>query len=287
MTLPAAGEGAFSSDDASLEIDDRASSRVPFQRLSQSRVCAVLNCLTEATFFYRADDPDLFDYLRRHRGEFERFFEQFFAWDLYVDRKVARLFKRGRFNAALTPKQRNLFDLTRRDECIVFMLLLEFHEQELARQNIHYEHDENLNFLLSDFVEHVVRRYQQELEDLRPTDREIFANIQSLFRQLEKHRFICLLEKGTAASDEMLPAGQSEQVLYSFLPGIHCYDPGRLSQSVFRDLVASGRADADADADANAVAEDEEEDEDEDEEAARTEEDAENESDADSLEGYP
>src|SRR5690606_2107754 len=89
MTLPAAGEGAFSSDDASLEIDDRASSRVPFQRLSQSRVCAVLNCLTEATFFYRADDPDLFDYLRRHRGEFERFFEQFFAWDLYVDRKVA------------------------------------------------------------------------------------------------------------------------------------------------------------------------------------------------------
>ena len=210
-----------------------AAPRVYFGHLSRRRVRGVLNCLTESAFFYRDDDPDLFDYLRRHRAEFERFLGDHFDWDLHVDRKVARLYKREQFNKALTPKQRNIFDLTRRDECIHFMLLLEFYEMQLAAQNVHFEHDEDLNFVLADFVDHAVARYRKELGDGAPTDREILVHIQSLFRELEKHRFIRLLERADVDAAESVIAGQTEHLLYAFLPGIRCYDPSRLSRTVF------------------------------------------------------
>ncbi len=216
-----------------LDAPDEAPSKVPFEHLSQSRARAILNCLLESTFFYREDDQDLFDYLRRHRAQFERFFDTFFGWNLHVDRKCARLFKRRQYNPALTPKQRNLFDLTRRDECILFMLLLEFHESQLAALNVHYEHDEDLHFILADFVSHAVARFRKELEDTSPSDREIVSNIQSLFRRLEKHRFIRQVERGEVSTDEKLLGGQTEHILYAFLPGLHCYDPARLSSAVF------------------------------------------------------
>ncbi len=210
-----------------------SSPRVYFGHLSRRRVRGVLNCLTESTFFYREDDPDLFDYLRRHRAEFERFFGDHFGWDLHVDRKAARLYKRETVNKALTPKQRNLFDLTRRDECIHFMLLLEFYEMQLAAQNVHFEHDEDLNFVLADFVEHAVARYRKELGEAVPADREILGHIQSLFRELEKHRFIRLVERAEVGAEEAVIGGQTEHLLYAFLPGIRCYDPSRLGRSVF------------------------------------------------------
>lgn len=207
--------------------------RAPLEHLSRSRAQAVLNCLTESPFFYREDDPDLFEYLRRQRAEFARFFEESFGWDLHLDRKCARLFKPRQYNPALTPKQRHLFDLTRRDECLLFMLLLEFHEGELARLNVHHEHDEDLRFELADFVAFAVGRYRRELGDAGPGDRELFASVQSLFRELERHRFLEAVERAELAAGESLPAGQTERVLYAFRPGIRCYDPGRLSSSVF------------------------------------------------------
>ena len=218
---------------ATVSLPESSQSRGPFGHLSRRRVRGVLNCLTESTFFYREDDPDIFDYLRRHRTEFERFFDDYFGWDLHVDRKAARLFKRERYNKALTPKQRSLFDLTRRDECILFMLLLEFYEMQLAVQNVHFEHDEDLNFVLADFVEHAVTRYRRELGDAVPGDREILGYIQGLFRELEKHRFIHLLERDDIAGDEDVIGGQTEHLLYAFLPGIRCYDPSRLTSVIF------------------------------------------------------
>jgi hypothetical protein len=207
--------------------------RAPFSHLSRRRVRGVLNCLTESAFFYREDDPDLFDYLRRHRAEFERFFGDYFSWDLHVDRKVARLYRREQYNKALTPKQRSLFDLTRRDECILFMLLLEFYEMQLAAQNVHFEHDDDLNFVLADFVEHAVARYRKELGEGAPGDRELLNHIYGLFRELEKHRFLRLVERADIESAEEAIGGQTEHLLYAFLPGIRCYDPTRLSSAVF------------------------------------------------------
>lgn len=206
----------------------------PFDKLSGRRVRAVLGCLTESTFFYREDDRDLFDYLRKNRAEFERFLHQYLDWDLHVDRKCARLFKRSTCNPALTPKQRGLFDLTRREECIVFMLLLEFHEQQLAAQNIHYEHDEDLRFLLSDFVRHTIARFGAELGERCPSDREILGHVRSVFRTLEVHRFLRLVERGSTGDEEPLPPGQTEQELWDVLPGLHCYDPSALTRSIFQ-----------------------------------------------------
>ena len=220
--------------------DNGAARRTPFEHLSRSKVRGVLNHLTESTFFYRSDDADLFEYLRRQRAEFARFFEDHFGWELYVDRKCARLFKTKQHNRALTRKQRHLFDLTRRDECLLFMLLLEFHEHELARLNAHYEHDEDLLFELADFVAHAIERYGAELGERAPTDRELFASIQSLFRELERHRFIDEVERQDLSEDEALAAGQTARVLYAFLPGLRCYDPERLNESLFSQAFGTG-----------------------------------------------
>lgn len=198
----------------------------PFAHLSRGRVRSLLNCLTEATFFYRTDDPDLFDYLRRHRGEFERFFDESFGWALHVDRKCARLIKRVTHNGALSPKQRDLFDLTRREECILFMLLLEFHELELSAQNAHYEHDEDVRFVLSDFLAHARTRFRERLGEAAPGDRELLDHVRRLFEELTRHRFVRLCERG----DE---EGAPELLLYEALPGMHCYDPGALTTELF------------------------------------------------------
>ena len=62
-------------------------------RLKLERVRAVLNVLTESTFFYREDNPDLFFFLRKNRAAFEELIERYFGWRIYVDRHCARLLK--------------------------------------------------------------------------------------------------------------------------------------------------------------------------------------------------
>src|SRR2546425_6724196 len=99
-------------------------------RRGRERAGAVLNVLTESTFFYKEDDPDLFFFLRRNRAAFRELFENYFGWRFHLDRQCARLLKERQYNEALRPSQRALFDLRRRDECLLFALLLEFHEEE-------------------------------------------------------------------------------------------------------------------------------------------------------------
>lgn len=206
--------------------------RRPLSKISTRRSTEILNHLTESTFFYREDAPDLFDYLRRHQADYREFFEQFFGWGLHVDRKCARLFKRELYNTALRPKQRDLFALTRRDECLVFLLLLEFHELQMQAQNVLYEQDENLCFVLADFVRHAIGRYREELADACPPEREILDSVRSLFAELERHRFLRERERD--------PDGSEEQVLYEAMPGLHCYDPTVLASPIF--ARAYGRA---------------------------------------------
>jgi len=228
-------------DSPSIEAHDRR--HAMFEHLSRERVRAILNCLTESTFFYREDEPDLFQYLRRNRNEFARFFDQWFGWDLHVDRKGARLFKRNTHNSALTRKQRDLFDLTRREECILFMLLLEFHELQLGALNVHPEHDEDLCFEFADFIEHAFQRFKVELGDRCPSDRDLVASAQSLFRELERHRFIRCIERADVERGITLRGGQTERALYAFLPGIHYYDPNCLSSRVFDQAYAASTTD--------------------------------------------
>jgi hypothetical protein len=201
-------------------------------RRGRDRVRAVLNVLTESTFFYREDDPDLFFFLRRNQAAVRELFEAYFGWRLYVDRQCARLLKERQYNEALRPSQRALFDLRRRDECLLFALLLEFHEEESRRQGVTSDDDRHLRFLLADFIAFGIRRFREELGEATPPEARVFESARPLFEQLERHRFVRLVDKKQAEAGEDLPAGMAEHLLYELLPGIRCYDPSLAARSV-------------------------------------------------------
>ena len=211
-------------------------------RRGLERVRAVLNVLTESTFFYREDDPDLFFFLRRYQAGFREFLERYFGWRLYVDRHCARLLKEHQYNPAVRPSQRALFDLRRRDECLLFALLLEFHEEESQRQGVSASDDRPLRFLLADFVTFAIRRSCEELGDACPPDGRLFEATRPLFEQLERHRFVRLVDRKRAESGDELPAGMAEHLLYEFLPGIRCYDPSQAARSVIVSAYRSASA---------------------------------------------
>ncbi len=218
--------------------DERRSPEEPdsrelgLDRLKLERVRAVLNVLTESTFFYREDNPDLFFFLRKNRAAFEELIERYFGWRIYVDRHCARLLKERQYNEALRPTQRALFDLRRRDACLLFALLLEFYEEEGQRQGLTPDDDRNLRFLLADFMTVAMRRFREELGDATPPEGKIFEAARPLFEQLERHRFVRLVDRKQAEAGDELPAGMEEHLLYEFLPGIRCYDPSQAASSV-------------------------------------------------------
>jgi len=199
------------------------------EHLNSYHVRAVLNILTEAPFFYRTDDIDLFDYLRSHQDDFHQFFTHFFGWELYVDRRVARVIKPQEFNNALRPSQRDLFDLTRRDECTAFLLLVEFYEKMLRDLNASYDDENAVRFLLADFVQYGIDRFIEELGENVHADKIMLEACRRLFPKLVRYRFIAQIEKADAEADEQLPGGMREHVMYEFLPGIHCYRPDILT----------------------------------------------------------
>lgn len=214
-------------------VTEPAETREPgLDRLRLERVRAVLNVLTEATFFYREDNPDLFFFLRKNRAAFEELLERYFGWRLHVDRHCARLLKERQYNDALRPSQRALFDLRRRDACLLFALLLEFYEEEGQRQGLTPDDDRNLRFLLADFIAVAVRRFREELGEASPADVKIFEAARPLFEQLERHRFVRLVDRKLAEAGDELPAGMEEHLLYEFLPGIRCYDPSQAARSI-------------------------------------------------------
>ncbi len=202
------------------------------ERKGAERVRAALNVLTESTFFYREDDPDLFLFLVRNKSAFRQFVEHFFGWRLHVDRHVARLIKERQYNDRLRPSQRDLFDLRRRDECFLFALLLEFHEEETRRQNVSPDDDRRLRFLLADFVVFALRRFREEMGEACPPEQRIFEAVKPLFLQLDRHRFVRLVDRKSAEAGEELPAGMEEHALYEFLPGIRCYDASLAGREV-------------------------------------------------------
>jgi len=206
-----------------------------FDKLNGPRVTALLNVLGEAPFFYREDDVDLFQFLRRNKAEFTRFYDELFGWELIVDARTARVYKETWHNRALRPSQRDVFDLTRRDDCLAFLLLLEFHTRLLEQHNLAGDDAESPRFLFGELFDFARTRLAEELGDAGPGDDEVRRILRGLWPVLERYRFVRavaredLAEDGERDDDGGDAGTEGDHVLYEALPALHHYDTRKLA----------------------------------------------------------
>ncbi|MFZ4398349.1 MAG: DUF2398 family protein [Kiritimatiellia bacterium] len=194
-----------------------------------ARVQAVLNILVESPYFYKSDHEELFYFLRRHQKEFASFFKEHFNWDLTLDGKCARLYKPDWFNPRITPVNRDMFNFTKRDECIGFMLLLEFFEHRLEEESASVDDAENLRFRFGDFLRYAHGRFIE----LFPGQIEAYSEdavrsraLRPIMPQLEKYRF---LERIDPPTDETVAY---DDMIFEALPALWHYNVHRLSRPI-------------------------------------------------------
>ncbi len=203
------------------------------------RVRAVLNILIESPYFYQTDDRDgeLFPFLLRHRREFADFFKDYYGWDLVFDQlpkaKCARVFKQKWYNNAISEGKRQWFKFTKRDECLGFILLLEFFEQQLSEQNMSVEDRDNLRFYFSDLLNYTQNRLVELYPDLSGTytPETVRKLLRDVLPVLEQYRF---LEKIKAEVGENI---SDNQVIYEALPAIYHYNSTRLSYPISQEII--------------------------------------------------
>ncbi len=196
---------------------------------SGDRVQGVLNILLESPYFYIDDNQEQFLFLRRHRREFSEFFKTFYGWTLIMDTKCARVYKAEWYNKAISLSNRSLFKFTKRDECLAFMVLLEFFEQQLEENGITVEDKENLRFHFGDLLEHSSKRFLEIFpkDEKRYSQEYLRAKIwKSVLPELERHRF---LKKIPPPED--LDASEQE-LIYEALPALYHYNGTALSRMI-------------------------------------------------------
>ena len=197
------------------------------------RVRAVLNFLVESPYYYRDDNEVLFLFLHRHRREFNQFFEEFYGWSLVMDTKCARLYKEKWYNEAITPGNRPRFTFTKRDECIGFMLLLEFFEHKLEEASMTVDDRENLRFRFGEFLQYCHKRFCQLFEDRLKdySEESIRARIlRPMIPKLIQYRF---LKEHPRPPDMEL--GQDE-IIFEALPALYHYNATRLSSCIIDEI---------------------------------------------------
>lgn len=200
----------------------------------KDRVQSILNILIESPYFYITDDRnrDLFPFLLRHKTLFCEFFEQYYGWDLIIDsgQKCARVFKSRWYNSAISESRRFALQLTRRDETLAFMLLLEFFELQLDEQNVSVEEPDNLKFYFGDLLVHIKRRLHEEYPER--IDYYSEEGVRHILREL-----IPKLIQFRLLSEVKPPEGENvaaEQMIFEALPALYHYNGTRLSFPVFR-----------------------------------------------------
>ena len=191
-------------------------------------VRAVLNILLEAPYFYKTDDERLFLVLMRYKRAFEAFFEKFFAWKLVMDGKCARLYKPKWFNEEITLPNRDMFTFTKRDECMAFLLLLEFFERECREQGVTADDRENLRFRFGDLLEYSSSRFRVLMsgKEENYTDERVRQILKGIMPQLEKYRF---LHKVKPSADDSV---SESETIFECLPAMWHYQAAELAKPV-------------------------------------------------------
>jgi hypothetical protein len=193
------------------------------------RVQKVLNILLESPYFYVEDDHDSFLFLRRHRADFVEFFKYFYNWSLLIDSKCARVYKAEWHNTAIRPANRTLFSFTKRDECLAFMMLLEFFEQQLEENGMTVEDKQNLRFHFGDLLDYSQKRFVELFPDKHQeySQDKIRDKIwKSVMPELEKHRFLTKINP-----PDDIHASASD-LIYEAMPALYHYNSAALSRTI-------------------------------------------------------
>lgn len=191
-------------------------------------VQAALNILMESPYFYKTDDERTFLVVQRHRQAFAAFFDKFFGWTLVMDAKCARLYKPKWYNEAITPPNRDMFSFTRRDECLGFLLLLEFFEREAREQGVAADDRDNLRIRFGDWLEYAAARFRE----LLPEKRELYADekvrqvLRGLMPALEKYRFLRRIRPSADASVS------EAETIWECLPALWHYQAAQLAEPI-------------------------------------------------------
>jgi hypothetical protein len=194
----------------------------------RDRVVTALNVLVEAPYFYREDDEETFFFLRRHRRQFAAFLEQSFGWRLVLDDRCARVLKEKWHNPAISESQRDIFRFSRRDECLAFMMMLEFFEHQLDENSMTVEDREPLKFRLGDLLSFLVRRFAELFPEKAETSYTEESVRKTILREvlpvLTRYRFLRLLPP----PKELGRLDDTEHI-YEALPAMYHYNTNALA----------------------------------------------------------
>ncbi|CAM2011361.1 DUF2398 family protein [Acanthopleuribacter pedis] len=194
----------------------------------RDKVQQALNLLVESPYFYKSDNELLFYFVNRHKRAFEKFFADYYDWKFFMDGKCARVYKARWYNREITPKNRDIFNFTKRDEAMAFMMLLEFFEKQIDEQAVSVEENENLMFRYGDLFEYVHRRFASLFDnDERYSGEYLRAKaLGPIMPKLERYRFI---KKVPVPPEDVM--GEDEY-LYEALPALYHFNTETLSRSL-------------------------------------------------------
>lgn len=195
---------------------------------NRERVQWILNALLEAPYFYKTDNADMFLTLLRYKKEFSDFFEEHFGWQLVTDAKCARVCKTTWCNDKITPSNRDVFNFTRRDECIAFMLALEFFESALEKEGVGIDDPENLRFRYGELLHFETTRFQETFPEQKDAynDEAVRRTLRQVMPVLERYRFLLKIKP---PEDETV---SDEDTIYECLPALWHYNAVKVARPV-------------------------------------------------------
>ena len=129
---------------------------------------------------------------------------------------------------ATAQPNRDMFGFTRRDECVAFLLLLEFFERESREQGVTADDKENLKFRFGDWLEYSAARFRELFPDKRDaySDEKVRLVLRGIMPALERYRF---LRKVRPSADESV---NESETIYEALPAMWHYQAAQLAVPV-------------------------------------------------------
>ena len=203
------------------------------RKKDRERLQALLNILQESAYFYQTDNPDIFSFLRRHKKVIGDFYQTYYDWELLVDEKCARVYKKKWYNSAVTPANRDIFRFANRDSCLAFMIFLEFFEHQLEESGLAVADPDNLRFCFGDLLIFTSQRLQEVFKEKATTYHSEYVRskiLRPMFPILERYRFI---QKITPPAELSI---KSDETIYEALPAMYHYNTSMLAQSISEDI---------------------------------------------------